>query len=326
MLTPVKLIDGENLQWCDNAMEFLVDQTNFYVVGILGLQGSGKSTVMSLLAGQLGEIGGRQLFKPETRELREKGEHCTSGVDIYVTSERMILLDTQPLLSASVMDHMIQFEKKIPCGTDYRATEIALQIQSLQIAAFLLTVCHTVILVQDWFTDPNLLRFIQSAEMLKPATPTNPHDLSASIEDTTDYYPHLVFLQNKCRQGDFSPSTVCEMEELLSNVFQNSKLKSTGSVLMEFIPIRCESLHMDVANLFLLPERETEETGVLPSYRGHPGFNSLGKSLTQQIMSVPRSSLTHTALSEKNWFHYAARMWEAVKKSSLFLEYGRLLP
>ncbi|XP_076350397.1 nonsense-mediated mRNA decay factor SMG9 isoform X2 [Tachypleus tridentatus] len=293
MLTPVKLIDGENLQWCDNAMEFLVDQTNFYVVGILGLQGSGKSTVMSLLAGQLGEIGGRQLFKPETRELREKGEHCTSGVDIYVTSERMILLDTQPLLSASVMDHMIQFEKKIPCGTDYRATEIALQIQSLQIAAFLLTVCHTVILVQDWFTDPNLLRFIQSAEMLKPATPTNPHDLSASIEDTTDYYPHLVFLQNKCRQGDFSPSTVCEMEELLSNVFQNSKLKSTG---------------------------------VLPSYRGHPGFNSLGKSLTQQIMSVPRSSLTHTALSEKNWFHYAARMWEAVKKSSLFLEYGRLLP
>lgn len=30
--------------------------------------------------------------------------------------------------------------------------------QSLQIAAFLFTVCHVVLLVQDWFTDLGLYR------------------------------------------------------------------------------------------------------------------------------------------------------------------------
>lgn len=32
-------------------------------------------------------------------------------------------------------------------------------IQSLQIAAFLFTVCHVVLLVQDWFTDLGLYRY-----------------------------------------------------------------------------------------------------------------------------------------------------------------------
>lgn len=33
-----------------------------------------------------------------------------------------------------------------------------LSFQSLQIAAFLFTVCHVVIMVQDWFTDLSLYR------------------------------------------------------------------------------------------------------------------------------------------------------------------------
>lgn len=32
------------------------------------------------------------------------------------------------------------------------------RLQSLQIAAFLFTVCHVVIVVQDWFTDLSLYR------------------------------------------------------------------------------------------------------------------------------------------------------------------------
>lgn len=32
--------------------------------------------------------------------------------------------------------------------------------QSLQIAAFLFTVCHVVIVVQDWFTDLTLYRWV----------------------------------------------------------------------------------------------------------------------------------------------------------------------
>lgn len=46
----VKLVD-EAFQFCDGSLEFLLDQNDFMVVGCLGLQGVGKSTLLSFLAG-----------------------------------------------------------------------------------------------------------------------------------------------------------------------------------------------------------------------------------------------------------------------------------
>lgn len=48
MTGSVKFMD-ENMQLCENALEFLYDRQDFLVVGCLGLRGVGKSTVMSLL-------------------------------------------------------------------------------------------------------------------------------------------------------------------------------------------------------------------------------------------------------------------------------------
>jgi protein SMG9 len=101
-------------------------------------------------------------------EHHELGGHCTSGVDLLVTSNRVILIDTQPILSASVMDRLVQQENKKFAGTDFASTENAMEIQSLQLAAFLLSVCHVVILVQDWFFDPNLVRYDTTSKLLKP--------------------------------------------------------------------------------------------------------------------------------------------------------------
>jgi len=39
----------ENMQLCENSIDFLYDQQDFLVVGCLGAQGVGKSTIMSLL-------------------------------------------------------------------------------------------------------------------------------------------------------------------------------------------------------------------------------------------------------------------------------------
>lgn len=41
-------------------------------------------------------------------------------------------------------------------------------MQSIELACFVLSVCNVVILAEDWFTDPNLFRVIQTAEMLMP--------------------------------------------------------------------------------------------------------------------------------------------------------------
>ncbi|MEE6481830.1 hypothetical protein FKM82_013014 [Ascaphus truei] len=92
-------------------------------------------------------------------------------------------------------------------------------------------------------------------------------------------------------------------------------------------------------NLFLIPsmESDTDETipragsggiplfSLLPGYKGHPSFQALISKLRSQIMSMPRPQLSHTILTEKNWFHYAARIWDGVKKSSALSEYSRLL-
>ena len=92
--------------------------TNFdskSIVAILpvGLQSSGKSHILNTLAG-------RAVFPLEKVDDAEQCRHRTVGVDAFVTSDRTILLDMQPLLALSTMDGYIQSEKRTPSGAiDY---------------------------------------------------------------------------------------------------------------------------------------------------------------------------------------------------------------
>ncbi|XP_050406427.1 nonsense-mediated mRNA decay factor SMG9 [Patella vulgata] len=329
----IKLVD-ETLRWCDNAMEMLLDQTDYLVIGAIGLQGSGKSTILSLLGGNSPQDTYRNyIFQPQTKETKEEGSHQTNGIDMFVSSERIILLDAQPVMSASLLDNLIRHDKKYP--TEYSSAEYCIEMQSLQIATFLFTVCNVVLVVQDWFTDVNFLRFLQNAEMLKPPTPSSSHDGGSSQDDTPDYYPNVVFVQNKGSVEDFGLESYKAMQQTLLRVFENSRLKSQGCVSLAtggLLPgINNRTVETDF-NLFILPTMEyykNEQDSILsflPEYRGYPSFNSLIKCLRNQLFSIPRTPLTHANLSEKNWFHYAARTWESVRKSQLLADYNRLLP
>lgn len=116
----------------------------------------------------------KEIFKVQNLDNIVTSTHCTSTFNLYVSKNRIFFLDTPPLLSPSLMEKLIYQEAKKPsfssganqvfsggsqitCG-DFSSTENALEITSLQTAAFLLSVCHVVLLVQDWFYDPNLLR------------------------------------------------------------------------------------------------------------------------------------------------------------------------
>ena len=76
-------------------MQYLLDQSDFLVVGVVGRQGVGKSSVMSLLAGSRTGSGKPAMFRPETREVWESESYQTTGLDMAITPERVILLDTQ---------------------------------------------------------------------------------------------------------------------------------------------------------------------------------------------------------------------------------------
>jgi len=81
------------------------------------------------------------------------------------------------------------------CGGERFKILILAMCQNLQHVTFLMTVCHVVLVVQDWFTDPALLNLLLTAEMLKPSTPT--HDGTNTPDDQPDFTPHM----GKCRCG-----------------------------------------------------------------------------------------------------------------------------
>ena len=41
----------------------------------------------------------------------------TAGVEMFITSERLILLDTQPVMSLSVLDELVQNDRERRHGT-----------------------------------------------------------------------------------------------------------------------------------------------------------------------------------------------------------------
>ncbi|XP_076235415.1 nonsense-mediated mRNA decay factor SMG9 isoform X2 [Calliopsis andreniformis] len=250
MTNSLKFMD-ENMQLCESPLDFLYDRQDFLVVGCLGLRGVGKSTVMSLLTSNYAN----DVFPIRDTSRHENGTNCTSGVDFFITKNRVIYLDTQPILSASTVDYTASSSSSSTSSydqkkttTDFTSIETNLELQSLQFAAFLFSVCHVVIFVQDWFVDPNLVRFLQTAEMLKPSS-TNNMD-----QDYVEYYPHIIFLHNKAELQDFAPNTVEKIKEFYSKVFSNSRLQTHSGLDMSDCSTEAG------LNLFLLPRIVNEGT------------------------------------------------------------------
>ncbi|XP_071632718.1 nonsense-mediated mRNA decay factor SMG9 isoform X2 [Temnothorax longispinosus] len=302
MTTCMKFMD-ENMQLCENSIDFLYDQQDFLVVGCLGAQGVGKSTIMSLLTSRYSS----NIFQVQDLSHYETSTNCTTGIDLFVTKNRVIYLDTQPILSGFARDAASFDQKK--GAPDFVNSDSNLELQSLQFAAFLFSVCHVIIFVQDWFVDPNLVRFLQTAEMLKPSSTT------IIDQDYVEYYPHVVFLHNKADVQDFMPAIIDEMKDFYNKVSSSSRLQTHSGIDMS--PCSTESS----LNLFLIPSRAKEEDKTFCENE-----ESLIDKLRTKIHGVPRNSITPSVLTEKNWYHYVSKVIEVIKKSHLSSEYGRLMP
>lgn len=274
-------------------------------------------------------------FKMQDIDQIEKGLHCTKGIDMYVTDDRIILLDCQPLWSPSLLE-----ESSLSSSIIARSVN-TFTVECLQLTSYLIAICHVLIAVQDWFTDYNFLRYIQAAEMLKPSL-ASPHAQSAQDGgeacNNGDNNPHFLLLHNRCQLEDFIPENVKYMQELYKKVFQKSNLQlNSGLYLyndtnkngMNIEPIS-KGYNVDKCglpiNLFLLPEiyDDFENKDI---YRGHPSFEKLAERLRWMVLGVQRHQITNNSYtSEKSWFHYCNKTWETIRKCTFYMEYERFLP
>ena len=123
------------------------------MIGILGKQGVGKSTILNALIqsfvvnanGDEKPESKRPVFRETSFEKAAAGEHCTHGIAAWVSPQhRVIFLDTQPIMSPSVLDRHILLDKKYsaPGLGEFNTAENTVELQSLQVAGFLMNVCH----------------------------------------------------------------------------------------------------------------------------------------------------------------------------------------
>ncbi|KAG6958207.1 hypothetical protein JG687_00009536 [Phytophthora cactorum] len=120
------------------------------LVGVMGLEGVGKSTVLSLLAQK--KIGEKEIFSTRSLEAVVMDRHETTGVDLAISmvggsGHPTVLLDSQPLLSSSMLADLLERNESQRFGA--LTPEQQVEAASYQIAVFLCAICHYVVVVHD---------------------------------------------------------------------------------------------------------------------------------------------------------------------------------
>lgn len=70
------------------------ENQSYAVIGAIGVQGTGKSTLLSMLAGNQTLDKYRQyIFRPCSRDTIYSGLYQTNGISVYITESRVIYID-----------------------------------------------------------------------------------------------------------------------------------------------------------------------------------------------------------------------------------------
>lgn len=120
----------------DRFLPFLTENTDFTVVGIIGPPGVGKSTILNELYGFDGTSPGMlPPFTVQSEDNRAMARHCTVGIEPRISAERLILLDTQPVFSPSVLAEMMRPDGSSTISVlsgENLSTELAHELTAIQ--------------------------------------------------------------------------------------------------------------------------------------------------------------------------------------------------
>lgn len=219
VLTTMKIpypIISDHYQIQNHAQDFLIEtNTDFVVIGVIGTKGSGKSFILNMLVDDKLEIddadhinkllNGRAGVFPMRNQMKEllSNVPATEGIQIYITKNRTILLDCSPVL----------------CNP-YKKDAILNELDDLKMLIFLLSVCNTLIVVEDCGFNMSLVRLLLMAETMKVHVYEN--DLNAC-----QYSPNILLFKNKCQNRDF----LVEARQRTTNMYRTF-FKCSGTQLM----------------------------------------------------------------------------------------------
>ncbi|CAO3590408.1 unnamed protein product [Absidia cylindrospora] len=278
----------------------LTDNPGHFVVGVIGQQGVGKSTIYLLL------LNDQSMHSHRKQTICFCHGHKTPGIDMYICPERMILLDTEPIMCWTVLEKALRHH-----STDGLLPDMWLEMDALYSLVFMLSVCNVVVVVSAGTNlDVDLMHCLQRAEMLKfqlPDFPLIPPGNFGQAHHDMNYYPDIVFVCNKCQSDDFTRTKFESVQTVLQNSFGRSQLQIRGiGSLGKILPAYKQNNNdRDNLNLYFLPyNSQLVSSSTIPTGQVDwtESFELLVTNLRDHIMAAPRRAGKKGQISEREWY------------------------
>ncbi|PIN23503.1 hypothetical protein CDL12_03751 [Handroanthus impetiginosus] len=315
----------------DRFLPFLTDNTEFTVVGVIGQQGVGKSTILNEIYGfDPSSPGMLPPFGIESEETRATARHCTVGIEPRISSERIILLDTQPVYSPSVLAEMIRPDGSSTVSVisgESLSAELAHEMMSIQLGVLLASICHIIIVVSDGgVMDATMWDLMSTVDLLKhgipdPSSVTLSHPQSSAmssdkeninkpLESGDEYIATPVFVHTRLHDCDITPRNYLGMKRSLTHCLSSSSfIRSEGQDASQSDP-----------KLFLVPSKSKDGS----SWPWRESYASALWRLRDQVLAMSPPSFSRT-VSERDWLKNSAKIWELIKNSPVMADYCRML-
>ncbi|KAF7838734.1 protein SMG9-like [Senna tora] len=325
----------------DRFLPFLTENTDFTVVGVIGPPGVGKSTIMNELYGfDSSSPGMLPPFSIESDDTRAMARHCSMGIEPRISSERIILLDTQPVFSTSVLAEMMRPDGSSTVSVlsgESLSAEVAHELMGTQLAVLLASICHILLVVSEGVHGASMWQLMFTVDLLKHGI-SDPSSLTSSLSQSSssghekdnklleseEYLATPVFVHTKLQDQDFTPENFVLLRKALLEYFKTSSFakdlhKTTPEVHISS-PVHSNHLDSDKLKLFVIPLKKKDEN----ARAQQESFTSALWKLRDQILSMKCPSFTRP-VSEREWLKNSAKIWEQVKNSPIILEYCRTL-
>ncbi|CAI8589429.1 unnamed protein product [Vicia faba] len=325
----------------DRFLPFLTENTDFTVIGVIGSPGVGKSTIMNQLYGfDSSSPGMLPPFTIQSEEIRAMARHCSIGIEPRISSERIILLDTQPVFSASVLTEMMRPDGSSTISVLSReslSAELAHELMGIQLAVFLASICHILLVVSEGVDDDSMWHLMSTVDLLKHGI-SDPSLLASSLSQSSnsghdndnkvsecEYMATPVFVHTKLQDQELTPKNCLQLRKALKQYlkptsFVKENVRNKPDEHLSSSMVQGSHSDSDTLKLFTIPFKKKEEN---PRAQIESYISALWK-LRDQILSMKSPSFRRP-VSEREWLKNSAKIWEQVKNSPTIYEYYKTL-